>query len=148
MSVQAMSYVWKNSQWGGSPLLVLLALADHMNAEGFGAWTSVASIGKQTRLSERNVHYILRKLQESGELAIDVGGGPKRCNAYSLPGMVQSLHPRSGRGVQTSAVRVQSGVSKGAIAVAPESKEPRESRAVDGKVEELIDFVTWKGRRG
>lgn len=85
MSIKVQSYVWENSKADGSALLLLLAIADHAHDDGTGAWPSVAALARKCRQGERNTRYLLRKLEEMGELRTDIGGGPHGCNSFSIP---------------------------------------------------------------
>lgn len=67
-----MTCVWDNSIQKGSALLVLLSLADNANEEN-KAWPSIPTIAKKTRLTERYVQSILRKIADDGELMIVPG---------------------------------------------------------------------------
>ena len=69
MSVRVLEQVWKTSQQHGSPLLVLLALADFADDDGT-AYPSVGTLAKKVRLKERAVHQILADLVLSKELRI------------------------------------------------------------------------------
>jgi DNA-binding transcriptional ArsR family regulator len=46
--------------------LVCLALADHANDEGKGAYPSIDRLASKTKLSRRSVIYTLEALQEAG----------------------------------------------------------------------------------
>jgi len=83
MSIRVMTKVWEQSSQQGSALVILLAIADFASDEGL-SYPSVAPLGKKARISERQVHSILRKLQEDGELSIERNAGPHRCNLYSM----------------------------------------------------------------
>jgi hypothetical protein len=69
MSIQKMAEVWKLSKNGGSLLLVELAIADHINGAGI-AWPSIKHLAKKTKLSERQVQRVVKKLEQTGELII------------------------------------------------------------------------------
>ena len=84
MSARCSGNVWKYSQHKGSDLLVLLAIADFAKDDGSGAWPSVALLAEKTRLSERSVQYILRKLEASGEIIIERHAGPRGCHLYTV----------------------------------------------------------------
>ena len=78
MSVRIMSAVWETSKAKDTELLLLLAIADHANDEGY-AYPKVANLARKIRLSERSVQRLSRNLVESGELEItysDSGRGP------------------------------------------------------------------------
>jgi hypothetical protein len=100
MSVQTMAAVWKGSQHSGSALLMMLAIADFSDDKG-QAFPSVATLAEKTRMKPRNAHYLLRELEESGELVIKIGAGSRHgTNLYRivlkrLTGMhpVAPLHP-------------------------------------------------------
>jgi hypothetical protein len=63
MSIKVMAQVWENSPYGEGTLLVLLAMADWANDDGF-CWPSIPQLAHKSRQSERNVRYVLRKLEE------------------------------------------------------------------------------------
>ena len=84
MSVQAMSLVFGYSKSELGCRLVLLSIADHAKDDGTGAWPSVPTIAKQSKLSVRQVQYCLRKLEEMGELQTQIGCGPYGTNMYSI----------------------------------------------------------------
>jgi DnaD/phage-associated family protein len=81
MSVDVMSAVWKQSKATGTALLLLLAIADNANSEG-KAYPSVKRLAQKIRTSERNVQLLLRKLEELGELTIELQTERRGCNAY------------------------------------------------------------------
>ena len=81
MSVDVMSAVWKQSKATGTALLLLLAIADNANSEG-KAYPSVKRLAQKIRTSERNVQLLLRKLEELGELTIELQAEKRGCNAY------------------------------------------------------------------
>lgn len=89
MSVHVSAYVWEHSQHKGTELLLLLALADMANKEGY-AWPSVGTLGKFIRMSERNTRRALRALEASGELATRPNAGPTGCHLYQVR-MIQNL---------------------------------------------------------
>jgi helix-turn-helix protein len=86
MSISIMTLVWSESQHKGSELLLLLAIADNANDQGV-AYPSLRTLAKKTRMSRRNVIFLIKKLAESGELRVGIGTGPRRTNTYyvSLP---------------------------------------------------------------
>ena len=84
MSIKVMEWVWEHSPAKGSALLVLLAIADHANADGTGAWPSLESLSNKTRLSERSVRYILRDLEGLGCITTERQQGPYGVNAYTV----------------------------------------------------------------
>ena len=68
MSVHAISWVLRNSKERLGNRLVLIVLADHAHGDGTNAWPSVATIKEEACLSERNVRYALRALEQSGAI--------------------------------------------------------------------------------
>jgi len=68
MSVHVMSWVFKHSEETLGRRLVLLVLADHAKEDGTEAWPSVQTIVEQARISERQVQYALRRLEEAGAI--------------------------------------------------------------------------------
>lgn len=92
MSIRVMSLVWEHSKQQGSALLVLLAIADFADDDGY-CYPSVERLAHKSRMSVRNVRYILRQLEESGELVIERGGGRRRPNRYRV--MVQPAEEKT-----------------------------------------------------
>lgn len=84
MSVQCMSDVFKYSRSKLGARLVLLSIANHANAEGVDSWPSILSIGEEAGLSEREVRYSIRKLEEMGELVTIRGVGRGNSNVYRV----------------------------------------------------------------
>lgn len=84
MSVKCMAAVWEHATAKGGERLLLLAIADYAKDDGSGAWPSLQRLAEKTLFSERNVRYLLRKLEESGELAIHHGAGPHGANRYTI----------------------------------------------------------------
>lgn len=115
MSIEVMSSVWGSSRLGGTELLLMLAIADFANSEGV-AYPSVATLAKKIRMSERNAHYLLRKLEESGELEIERNAGPKGCNLFR----VKTLQGAEFAPVQPVARGGATGSAKGVQPTAPE----------------------------
>ena len=84
MSIAVQTRVWQESQHKGSALLLLLAIADCCNDEGKNAFPSVRTLAKKTRQTERNVQLLIAKLQESGELSVEVGKAQYGTNCYTI----------------------------------------------------------------
>ncbi len=98
----------------GSALLLLLAIADHAHDDGTGAWPSIKTLARKTRMSRRNVQLLVRHVEATGELKVLTGKGPHGCNAYAiqLPAaggekIAQVKNPA--RGMKSSAGGVKSG---------------------------------------
>lgn len=81
MSVHAVTAVWNHSQQTGSALLMLLAIADHANADGV-CWPSIPRLAAMVRVSERQAKRLILQLQESGELEIESRRGRGHTNFY------------------------------------------------------------------
>lgn len=76
-----MSRVWDHSKQSGTPLLLLLAIADFANDDGM-AWPGVETLAKKIRMSERYVHRLVKELSEAGELRIEYKAGKNGTNQY------------------------------------------------------------------
>jgi hypothetical protein len=76
-----MGEVWESSSAKGGARLVLLALADHANDEGY-CHPSVTRLARKSALTERNVQLILRNLEARGELVTLRNAGRGHVNAY------------------------------------------------------------------
>lgn len=107
MSVRTMARVWESSKQSGSHLLMLLAIADFADDDGF-SYPSVPTLAAKCRMQPRNANVILAALRDSGELEIRLNEGPRGTNLYRilldlLP--LQSVAPLQGitGGVQRNA---------------------------------------------
>ena len=76
--------IWESSTLKGSALLLLLAIARHANHDGTGAYPSLATLKRLTRLSHSQVCLLLRQLEDDGHLRITHGAGPGGTNAYTI----------------------------------------------------------------
>ncbi len=136
-----MAMVWAWLNYGGSELLLALALADFADDDGGSIFPSVATLAKKTRQSERTVQRQLSKFRRAGWLILEAPGrvrGGRGCAAeYRIsPEWLQSqgdnLSPflgdmgdRRGRKPrQTRSKRVTGGARKGDTAVAPHPSDP------------------------
>lgn len=124
MSIAVQTRVWQESQHKGSALLLLLAIADCCNDEGKNAFPSVRTLAKKTRQTERNVQLLITKLQESGELSVEVGKAQHGTNCYTIhldklgqKGGENFSPPKSFRGEKSRAKGVKSfrGAERGGV---------------------------------
>lgn len=83
MSVKIMSHIWNESPYEGGTLLVLLALADWSNDDGW-CWPSIPSLAKKARLEERQVKRIIKKLEAGGAVNIEHSKGRNSTNRYRV----------------------------------------------------------------
>jgi hypothetical protein len=123
MSVHVSSWVLRHSEESvPGRRLVLLVLADKAGDDGRNAYPSVATIARESRLSERGVRYALRELEASGRIRA-LGIHPQlRTTEYEVVMEEQSAggNPEPPRG-QSDAEKVSQ--------IAPEpSKEPSTTR--------------------
>lgn len=124
MSIKVMNLVWDHYPEGGNEMLLLLALADHANDAGDRIYPSVETMAAKTRLSERTVQYLLRRIEERGWLEmVERGGGRGHAARYRIPverfSNGANLAPFEKR-VQTTAGKGAKTDEKGATAIAPE----------------------------
>ena len=105
MSVRIMSQVWDApSTLAGANRFVLMALADHANDEGV-CWPGLTRIASKTALTERQVRYSLRQLEEMGYLITEprtgqtsfyrivIGGGEHSSGGNTVPGGGNTVPP-------------------------------------------------------
>jgi hypothetical protein len=83
MSVRVMAAVWDHSTTEGTDLLVLLALADHADHDGY-AWPSVDRLAAKCRVHRATVFRSLQACEAAGELVRTSGGGRGQANLYRL----------------------------------------------------------------
>ena len=69
MSVAAMAWAWKRPNLNSTQQLVLLALADHINVDGF-CWPRQEILAKKTRLKRPTINRIIKEMAEMGILEI------------------------------------------------------------------------------
>lgn len=83
MSIHVMNEVWRRSQHKGGALNLMLAIADFASDQG-SAYPGVPTLAQKIRMSTRNTQLLLRKLEESGELKVEEGAGPRGTNRYQI----------------------------------------------------------------
>jgi hypothetical protein len=83
MSLQSIDAVLAHSQAKNAARLVLFVIAHHQNREGI-AYLSIATLMRETNLSDRSVQKAIRSLESLHELAVDIGKGPRGCNVYRI----------------------------------------------------------------
>lgn len=89
MNIRIMSAVWHDAtQYKEGTLLVLLALADWANDEGW-CWPSVRQIAAKARLQERQAYNVIRQLESDGVVVRQSGGGRGNATRYRV--VVQAL---------------------------------------------------------
>lgn len=77
MSIRVMSAVWASNRYASGSLLILLAMADYANDDDNTCRPAIPSLAAKARLSERQVHRILRQFEADGVIAA-VGEYPSR----------------------------------------------------------------------
>jgi len=78
VSVRAVSLVWERSRAKGSELLVLLAIADYAHDDGRDAWPSEQTLAAKSRMTDRQVRNVLRRLEAEGEIVIEKNADGRR----------------------------------------------------------------------
>jgi Helix-turn-helix domain len=97
MSLRWSIRVWRTSRAEEGTLVVLLALADYANAEGW-AWPSMDMLTLKARCSKPTLLRRLRWLEAAGEVEVAHGSGRYRRNRYRLTGMSRAKPPYPLRG--------------------------------------------------
>jgi len=80
-----MSRVWAECDQSGTPLLVMLALADHADDAGV-CWPGIDSIARKARISRATAYRTLAALEGDGELDVEHRRGRGLTNRYTLTG--------------------------------------------------------------
>lgn len=78
-----MTEVWDSDESDGRVLIVLLALADWANDEGW-CWPGLEKLSKKSRLSSRHVQRILKKLEADGRITVERGSGRGNISRYRI----------------------------------------------------------------
>lgn len=84
MSIKVMTRVWEHSKHKSTKLLLLLAIADHVNDERGHAFPSIDHLSGKCRITRRQVFRLLRELERSEELTIEKGTGWNPKNYYTI----------------------------------------------------------------
>ena len=125
MSLSMYAKVWEHSTHSGTPLVVLLALADHANDNGV-AFPSVALLAEKSRTTERNVRLTLDKLVQSGELRVKYNAGPNGKNLYRINLPLKAASPlKSASPLKAASVTPEAGFR---LPLKPASPEPSVNR--------------------
>jgi hypothetical protein len=103
--------IWESSQLEDTELLLLLAIAHHLNKRGI-AYPGVDRLAKFIRKSRRQTQRLILKLADEGHIRVNWRGGPKGTNVYRICPLVQK-----GTDVQPCHSSVTGG---GDIAMTPE----------------------------
>ena len=81
MSIATSNRVWTLSPQSGSALIVLLALADRSDDDGY-CWPGMEDIATRARIDKRQAQRIIAKIEEDGELYVDRSYGRGRTSQY------------------------------------------------------------------
>lgn len=84
MGYQAVNAVLSQSKATGSDRLVLLVLAAHADETTFECHPGRDLLCKEAAMAERNLQYCLKRLEDSGELAISRGVGRGNLTTYKI----------------------------------------------------------------
>jgi len=116
VSFKVTNWVWSRSESRNGARLVMLALADRADDDGF-AWPSIEDLCERTKLSPRAVQKALANLVELGELKVESGGGRRVRNRYTIVPKprtsdgVTDEYPGTSDGVTDGKPRTSDGVS-------------------------------------
>lgn len=86
MSIQAMTWVWGLDALDTSQAMVLLALADAANDDGFACWPSQETLARKSRMSVRSVKRHIATLRNAGLIDVETQSSTRgrRANLYRL----------------------------------------------------------------
>jgi len=127
-----MGAVWEGSRHSGSELLMLLAFADFSDDQG-NSYPAVRTVAAKCRMQPRNANYILKALQDSGELQVRPNEGPKGTNRYRIVlEALKGVQSSAGGGVQSGAgVQSSAGLQPTARTPATECAKPLQPSAAE-----------------
>jgi len=83
MSIKVMTTVWTEAPYQGGALLILLAMADWADDNGY-CWPSVRTLARKSRQSERNVRKCLARMKGEGTISVETNAGPHSTNRYQI----------------------------------------------------------------
>ncbi len=86
MSIQAMTWVWGLEGLDTSQTMVLLALADAANDDGFACWPSQETLARKSRMSVRSVKRHIATLRDAGLIDVEMQSSTRgrMTNLYRL----------------------------------------------------------------
>lgn len=86
MSIQAMTWVWGLEGLDTSQTMVLLALADAANDDGFACWPSQETLARKSRMSVRSVKRHIVTLRDAGLIDVEMQSSTRgrMANLYRL----------------------------------------------------------------
>jgi hypothetical protein len=149
MSIKAIQAVLDESQHKGSALLLMVILANYAHDDGTYAFPSVATMTRYTRLTRRNVQLLLRKLEESGELA-EMGIHNSGTVIYRLvlpalsKGGVKFTPPKK-QGAKPASDGGDQGITGGASLVTPDPSSNQQEPSED--IQEAVKITRDKYAR-
>lgn len=98
MSIKLMTKVWEQAEAEGTKLLLLLALADMANDEGY-CWPSYNTLAKKIRVSQTHTIHLVSELVEQGYVVKEKRkiGEEQTSNGYWLkvPPLLTPVNPPS-----------------------------------------------------
>lgn len=83
MSIKVMNRVWEHSPQVGGNLLVLLALADFSDDDGW-CWPATETLAAKARITDRHARRVTAELKAAGEIEIHHGKGRNGTNLYRV----------------------------------------------------------------
>lgn len=129
MSIRVMSQIWDSGPSDRSELVVMLALADYANDDG-ECWPSMAGIAQKARMTERGAQKILRRLEETGWLKIETGGGRGGKNHYVIQAQNGELHSVNGEHRMKEKPRTAEHKPRTGVHKTPNTGSPEPSRTI------------------
>jgi len=153
MSVRQIARTWRDFAGEGSSLLLMLALADFADDEGF-CYPSVRSLATKTRMSERHVQRLLNYFVQKGGISVVAnvsGGAPGATRRYVL-GRAKVIHTGDTDVTRDISQRVtQLWRETGDIAMSPKpsvirQKKEKERARTRANLQPLLD--AWQPNAG
>src|SRR5882672_10025298 len=96
MSIRLVGEILRDSTAEGSMRLVLLALAYYASDSGTSCYPSIERLARETKLQERYLYKILKKLEAGGHIVIQSGGGRRKPNHYTILRPSETLASETG----------------------------------------------------
>lgn len=148
MSIKIMNAVWHLSKQKGTPLLLMIAIADNANDNG-EAWPGIEYLARKIRMSERQTQRLVRDLERTDELIVERGGGRGNAHRYFIlvgkpPEEIAALKEKGKKGDKMSPFPGESNVrpprAKKGDKMSPFPKEAKEQPAETLKGDKLTPF--------
>lgn len=144
MSWQASKAVWQHCDLSGNAKLLMLAIADHADAEG-EAWPGIARLASMVGVGPRSIKRLIKQCEESGDLRVERSVGRGNSSTYYITSHLKGDTPVTNKKVTPATPFKQEKVTpvavKGDTADTLTIREPSQNNDVDRWANEFMKLT-------